>query len=84
MKRTGKILSVVAMYLYLGLSLAQAGTEPAAANKTVPAKAEEVQPILVGQTFPNASLKGIDGSAVETSTLLAGKPSVLIFYRGSW
>lgn len=83
MKRMTRVLMVLCS-LFLVVSFAQAGTESSGAVKTVPAKAEEVQPVLAGQIFPAAQLKGSDGSAVETGALLAGKPAVLIFYRGGW
>lgn len=65
-------------------TLALPEVPPAGELKAVPAKAEAVQPILAGQTFPAATLTGIDGISVNLNALLAEKPAVLIYYRGGW
>ncbi len=52
--------------------------------KPVAAKPGGVQPILVGQQFPKVVLKAADGATVDFTTVLADKPSILIFYRGGW
>lgn len=86
MKRVGMIAVVLmaAGIVSLTSGYTLAATESDSAARPVPVKAEAVQPILVGQTFPKVVLKGADGAAVDFATVLAEKPSVLIFYRGDW
>jgi peroxiredoxin len=84
MIKTGRILLCVVTVLMFCCSLVLAETETPAVVRPVPAKAEEVQPLLVGQEFPKAVLKGGDGTAADLSAILAEKPSILIFYRGGW
>ena len=56
------------------------------ANSTnqIPARAEDAQPIAVGTSAPDAHLRGLDGKEVTLHAIIAGKSTVLIFYRGSW
>lgn len=46
--------------------------------------ANNVTPLLVGQTAPNSKLQTADGAPVSLQALIMQKPSVLIFYRGGW
>lgn len=50
----------------------------------VAASAEEICPIKVGARIPSVSVKTIEGEAVELTSAVAKKPTVLIFYRGGW
>jgi peroxiredoxin len=45
---------------------------------------EHVHPLGVGDLAPGGVLKGLDGKRVELNDLFRAKPTVLIFYRGSW
>lgn len=56
----------------------------ALAQAPVPDSAEEVKPIGVGSKVPRAAVKTIDGRATTLAKVLAGKPTVLAFYRGGW
>lgn len=47
-------------------------------------KAEDISPLLNGETFPDAVLKAPDGSEHDLSEILKQKPSVVLFYRGGW
>lgn len=40
--------------------------------------------VKVGDALPEASLLAADASATDLSTVLAGAPAVLVFYRGAW
>ncbi|MFZ4855561.1 MAG: peroxiredoxin-like family protein [Desulfuromonadaceae bacterium] len=82
--RSMMLLSIILTAALFVCGTARAGVDTVTGVKAVPAKAEEVQPILVGQVFPKALLKGIDGTAMDLSALLTEKPSILIFYRGGW
>jgi peroxiredoxin len=46
--------------------------------------ADDVTPLLIGQTAPNATLQTVDGDPVSLKALTMQKPTVLIFYRGGW
>jgi hypothetical protein len=43
-----------------------------------------VRPLLIGAEVPDILLRGVDGSEVSLRQRVAGKPSVIIFYRGGW
>lgn len=46
--------------------------------------ADQICPRLVGQSLPEVSLTSLDGELVQVADIMAEKPTVLIFYRGSW
>lgn len=46
--------------------------------------AAAIAPLSSGARVPAADLVALDGRATDLSAALAGKPTVLIFYRGSW
>jgi peroxiredoxin len=56
------------------------------ANSTnqIPTRAEDAEPIAVGTGAPDARLLDLNSKEVTLHALIAGKPTVLIFYRGSW
>lgn len=47
-------------------------------------KAEDISPLLYGETLPDATLISPDGSTHQLSEVISMKPTVLIFYRGGW
>lgn len=50
----------------------------------IPESAEEISPLLIGETFPDQSLITIDHTPKSLSTFWKEKPTVLIFFRGGW
>ena len=52
--------------------------------QTAPLKAEDISPLLIGEKLPAAQLLNSAGKTVELYSLLAAKPTVLVFYRGGW
>jgi peroxiredoxin len=44
----------------------------------------EVRPLLIGAVAPDAQLRTMDGNPTTLKNALAGKPGVVIFYRGGW
>ena len=50
----------------------------------IASSAEETCPLKIGMKIPEADLKTIDGSTVKITEFLSQKPTLLIFYRGSW
>lgn len=55
-----------------------------AGAQDVPTDPNEVNPVEVGTLVPDAAVKTAEGKAIQLHSLTAGKPSVLVFYRGSW
>jgi peroxiredoxin len=51
---------------------------------SIPASAAEAKPLGVGSHAPSVTLTGLDGLAVDLGKAFADKPTVLVFYRGSW
>lgn len=45
---------------------------------------EHVCPVLVGTGIPAAEVYSLDGTPVDLRTVLGGKPTLLIVYRGGW
>ena len=50
----------------------------------IPENAEDISPLLIGETVPNSVLFNADGKETELNTIIKNKPTVLIFYRGGW
>lgn len=72
--------------IFASLLLAVAFSQAAfALDRTVIAdSAENVTPLLNGQTAPSTTLKTADGSPVSLKALTMQKPSIVLFYRGGW
>ena len=64
--------------LLLGLSLL------AAARAELAPSAAEAQPLPLGAKVPSALVKTMDGAELDLAAAVAGKPTLLVFYRGSW
>lgn len=47
-------------------------------------KAEDISPLLVGETIPGFELKAADRSVKNVLNIIREKPTVLLFYRGGW
>jgi peroxiredoxin len=69
---------------YLLLLAAVLAVAPAVYADGFAASPSEIRPLLVGATAPDSPLRGMDGKPVTLKTALAGKPGVVIFYRGGW
>lgn len=54
------------------------------ANAQLPEKAEDISPLLIGETVPDAVLTAPDGTKKELKNLTSEKPTILLFYRGGW
>lgn len=78
-------------FLLVFLFIAQANTSQADPSTDspspadIPAKAEDVHPIMVGQMVPDdIQIRDIDGNEIKLNDVIKKKPTLLIFYRGSW
>ena len=68
----------------LVLLTASCSSNKAYQSSGVPNDPSLVRPIQVGQKIPNSDLYTIEGKPIQTQEVLASKPTLLIFYRGSW
>lgn len=57
---------------------------PTLAMAVVAGSPQEVQPVLVGSKAPDAPLRTLQDQPTTLHAQLAGKPTVLVFYRGGW
>ncbi|WP_448214003.1 peroxiredoxin-like family protein [Colwellia sp. MEBiC06753] len=53
-------------------------------NKKIAESADLVRPLLNGQNVPQVNTTTINGDKQALSSILAGKKSILFFYRGGW
>ena len=53
-------------------------------QNSIPKNAEDISPLLIGETLPDADLQDDEGRTIKLSEVLANKPSVVVFYRGGW
>ncbi|WP_164714219.1 peroxiredoxin-like family protein [Chitinophaga rhizosphaerae] len=53
-------------------------------GQSLPATAADVRPLPVGAPVPDISVTAVTGETVGMKSLLGGKPTVLVFYRGGW
>ena len=47
-------------------------------------KAEDISPLLVGETMPDLPVQNLQGEQVSFLEVLSQRPSVVIVYRGGW
>ncbi|MGF1586584.1 MAG: peroxiredoxin-like family protein [Bacteroidales bacterium] len=50
----------------------------------IPERAEDISPLLIGETIPDATLTNPDGKQQQFSDIIGNQPAVLLFYRGGW
>jgi len=68
----------------LPLLAATLGSFATGAQAATPTDAREVNPVEVGATAPDVTLRKADGEAVRLHKLTAEQPAILVFYRGGW
>ncbi len=56
----------------------------ASSSAQLPEKAEDISPLLNGETLPDVTLVAADGSKQDLLHLISEKPTVLLIYRGGW
>lgn len=77
--------AVAFMIPALSLLAADGGLVTAADKApTIAGNAQAVVPLGVGDEVPSVTVKNAKGSPVELASLVQQKPTVLVFYRGSW
>lgn len=55
-----------------------------ASQAQIPDNAEDISPLLTGETIPNATLIATAGEPVDLKEIIGKKPTILVFYRGGW
>lgn len=45
---------------------------------------DQVRPILLGSKLPEVALRTVSGDPTTLAAQVAGKPAILVFYRGGW
>lgn len=53
-------------------------------NADVARQATEIKPLEVGEPVPNPVLQSVEKREIYLKALLAGEPTILVFYRGGW
>jgi peroxiredoxin len=53
-------------------------------NAEIPSKAKDTQPLETGVRIPSVELQTVDGQTVNLAAQVFRKPSIIVFYRGSW
>ena len=71
-----KVKSIQLLLLFLFISTI--------GNAQIPQNAEDISPLLIGETLPEASLLDENGESVNLHEEIAKKKTVLVFYRGGW
>lgn len=67
------LLAIAMMLCWLPTSQAEIADSPT-----------QVHPVLIGQTVADVTLRDGQGDSASLLETIAGKPSVLVFYRGGW
>lgn len=71
-------------FLFVLVLMVVSGSALALDRSVIADAAENVTPLLNGQSVPNTTLKTADGSPVSLQALMMEKPSIILFYRGGW
>jgi len=50
----------------------------------IPALATDISPILVGEIIPDINLTDHEGDSVSFYSILEGRKTIIVFYRGNW
>lgn len=60
------------------------GSAMATASNSLAPSADKIRPVLLGSTMPDAALITLKGMQTSLKSQVAGKPAILVFYRGGW
>lgn len=50
----------------------------------VPDRAEDISPLLIGETMVDATLTDVNGNTHQVLDIVADKPTLILTYRGGW
>ncbi len=75
------------LIIFLAFALFSCSNEvptPKVQKSGIPDKPENVNPLKVGDIFPEIMLKDQFSEEFNLSEVIASKPSIIIYYRGGW
>lgn len=72
-----------AFFLTLATLIASASIATVSAQ-SLPEKATDITPMVVGEVVPDVTLTSAEGQTVTLHSLTKDKPTVIVFYRGEW
>ena len=75
--KTGLLLKYVTLCAAIACTISKAAADPAAA-------ADKTKPLAKGASVPDVMVKTVAGKDFALQTETAGKPTIIIFYRGGW
>nr|WP_288808294.1 peroxiredoxin-like family protein [uncultured Sphingobacterium sp.] len=77
---------IIMMMLGIAFFMVNAADAQPSAHKLqdFPEKAEDISPLLIGETIPVQELTGVKGEAINIGKLISQKPTIMVFYRGGW
>lgn len=72
MRNIALLLSLAFIFNSIGLSA------------QIPAKPEEISPLLIGENIPAIRIPDATGNDFDLNLAIAKQPTLLVFYRGGW
>lgn len=70
---------ILVLSIYLGPS-----SVSLASDHEIAKSADQVHPLLIGQTVPSTSVFSVENKKTDLLELVAAKKTILVFYRGGW
>ena len=77
-------VQVMVLVLASGCRTPQSSVRRSACCVTIPDRAEEICPILIGQSLPKMVLRTSDNTAFDLNAAIAEQAAILVFFRGGW
>ncbi len=68
----------------IALILLTIGISITSISAQIAEKAEDISPLLIGETIPTVELKTPNGELKTTTSIFTEKPTVVMVYRGGW
>ena len=78
------LIPITTLVFMVTISSAQPSSEKTESDNKVPNDAQDICPILTGQSLPKTTLKTADNKSFDLNAAVAETPTILIFYRGGW
>lgn len=84
MSKKGRIAVLSIALLLCAFSAEAIGKDAKSTRVKLPDSAEKIHPLLIGVKVPALVLKNADGTPFNLNEAVAGKPAIIVFYRGGW
>lgn len=75
---------VMALVLISGSFIPQLSAGRTDCEMKIPDRAEDICPVLIGQSLPKVVLRTSDNTSFDLNAAIAEKATILIFFRGGW